>query len=354
MVKIKKISLFFFTLFFISLNSHAHKSNLGLLHIITQNNNHFDQSVALTENEEAFAHRYKINWAFTGKKANHFPSPNIPDFCSQKTVNRINRTNNTLSETYTIQCKKSLLDTTFSFKNTSLINQIVFLWEAGDSSIEKIYTKDPIEPKITHKDFVTNTPEKKLSRSFLLLGIEHMMFGWDHVLFIIMLFLIIGFNLQLIYAITGFTIGHSITLILATYKKFVLPGEPVEALIALSIVYMSVELINNKKGDQMLVRKFPIAVALGFGLLHGLGFADSLSDLVLRQDLSFIALLTFNLGVEIAQIIWVCFLIFLTLLVTHIIHNKKFMLAGKYLLVYLSGILASYWFVERVSFLFYV
>ena len=131
------------------------------------------------------------------------------------------------------------------------------------------------------------------------------MLGIDHLLFVLGLLLIVNGTWMLVKTITAFTIAHSITLALATLGFVNLPSTPVEAAIALSIVFLAVEIVNARRGRFSFTHAHPWVVAFGFGLLHGLGFAGALSEIGLPPDEIPIALLFFNVGVEIGQLMFV-------------------------------------------------
>lgn len=137
---------------------------------------------------------------------------------------------------------------------------------------------------------------------YVLLGIRHIAFGLDHLLFILGLLCIVSSRLMLIETITAFTLAHSLTLAAATLGLVTVPVEPVNAAVGLSILFLGPEIVRHWRGDTSLTIRKPWLVAFAFGLLHGLGFAGSLSGLGLpRRDL-ILALVGFNVGVEIGQL----------------------------------------------------
>lgn len=135
---------------------------------------------------------------------------------------------------------------------------------------------------------------------FVALGIEHIAIGADHVMFVLGLWLLVGFSARLFWTITGFTLAHSITLGASTLGWVEVSQGPVEAVIAVSIVLLAVEIVREAPS---LTRRAPAAVAFGFGLLHGFGFAGALRQIGLPPDRAWTALLGFNLGVEIGQVL---------------------------------------------------
>src|SRR6202000_3047394 len=137
------------------------------------------------------------------------------------------------------------------------------------------------------------------------LGVAHILFGIDHLLFVTGLVLIVRRAWRLAKTITGFTPAHRITLPLATLGFVSIPTPPVEATIALSIVFLARELVRAERGEGGLTVRQPWLVGLAFGLLHGFGFAGALSEVGLpRHDIP-LALLLFNLGVEVGQLLFI-------------------------------------------------
>jgi hydrogenase/urease accessory protein HupE len=150
-----------------------------------------------------------------------------------------------------------------------------------------------------------------LARNYILYGIQHIWFGIDHLLFVLGLLLIVGDRWTLVKTITSFTVAHSITLAVATLGYAHAPVEPLNAAIALSILFLGPEIARIWRGETSLTIRRPWLVAFIFGLLHGFGFAGALSGAGLpRADLA-VALLTFNMGVEIGQIAFVLLVVLL-------------------------------------------
>ena len=140
----------------------------------------------------------------------------------------------------------------------------------------------------------------EVAQSYGILGVEHILTGWDHLLFVISLLILVGFNRRLVMTVTAFTLAHSLTLATSALGWLSLRPAPVEACIALSIVLVCAEALRQR---QTLARRWPALVALVFGLVHGLGFAGALKEIGLPQDHLLVALLSFNLGVEAGQLV---------------------------------------------------
>jgi len=183
-------------------------------------------------------------------------------------------------------------------------------------------------------------------KTYLVLGFEHILLGIDHLLFVLALLLItVGFK-KLIKTITAFTVAHSITLSLATLGVMGLPSAPVEAVIALSIVFLAVELYHYYKGKEGLTVRYPWVVAFTFGLLHGFGFAGALSDVGLPQTDIPAALLFFNVGVELGQIAFVLVVMAIIWMLMKL--KKDWPKKVKLIPVYAIGSMASFWLIERI------
>lgn len=187
----------------------------------------------------------------------------------------------------------------------------------------------------------------QVAKTFGILGVEHILFGWDHLLFVLGLLLLIRSWSILAITISTFTIAHSITLILSSLGHFVLPSAPVETVIALSVIFLGREYIMERRGQPSLTAQKPWLVALVFGLLHGFGFAGALSNIGLPQHALFTSLLSFNLGVEIGQLLFVIVLIMLYWIFQQLVH-KKYQMALQIIPGYLIGGIASFWFLERL------
>ncbi len=196
-------------------------------------------------------------------------------------------------------------------------------------------------------------PEKvsksKVAGSYLLLGIEHILGGFDHLLFVLGLLLIVRSTKLLIKTITSFTLAHSVTLAMATLGFVHVPQAPVEAVIALSIIFLASELSKQHRGETGLTTRAPWLVALTFGLLHGFGFAGALTEVGLPQSDVPLALLFFNVGVEVGQLMFVAGV----LCVTWVIKKMKFRWPAwvEQAPAYAIGSMAAFWFIQRtVSF----
>jgi len=142
-------------------------------------------------------------------------------------------------------------------------------------------------------------------RTYLLLGFKHILEGIDHLMFILALLILVKGKHRLVMTVTAFTLAHSLTLAGATLQLVQIPGPPVEAAIALSIMFVAAEIMHSRSGNPGLTEKYPWIVAFIFGLLHGFGFAGALAQIGLPQSSIPTALLFFNVGVEIGQLFFI-------------------------------------------------
>ena len=189
---------------------------------------------------------------------------------------------------------------------------------------------------------------------YILLGADHILEGFDHLLFVFALLLLIRDKWRLVGAITAFTVAHSITLAAASMGWLTVPGPPVEAVIALSIVFLAVELAKRHDGALRLSERWPWLVSFSFGLLHGLGFAGALREIGLPEGDLLMALLGFNLGVELGQLAFVAAVLAIGALIPRLAPVLSTQLRrsdGLFntSLAYGVGSIAAYWAIERVA-----
>jgi hypothetical protein len=187
-------------------------------------------------------------------------------------------------------------------------------------------------------------------QTYTVLGAEHILSGFDHLCFVLALVMIVGFRRRLIWTVTAFTLAHSITLALATVDLIHVPRLPVEATIALSIVFVANEIVQQVHGREGLAARKPWLVAFAFGLLHGLGFAGALAEIGLPANSIPLALLCFNIGVEIGQLLFIAAVFAATQLLFQLAKAKWLNPRRAAILpAYLIGGTASYWVIERVT-----
>ncbi len=189
-------------------------------------------------------------------------------------------------------------------------------------------------------------------RDYLALGFEHILVGLDHLLFVLGLTLLVHGRRRLIWTITAFTGGHSVTLSLAALGYVHVPPAPVEALIALSIFAVAVEITREAQGCATGLWRFPWAMALVFGFLHGLGFAGALAELGLPADEIPLALFSFNVGIELGQILFVGLVLAGRAVLRRL--PVRWPKASELIPAYAIGSLAALWIFERVYMIVWV
>jgi hydrogenase/urease accessory protein HupE len=196
----------------------------------------------------------------------------------------------------------------------------------------------------------------EVAATYLGLGVEHILFGFDHLLFVLALVILVRDWRRVAVTVTAFTIAHSITLAAATLGLVNVPGPPVEATIALSIMLVAVEILNARRGKPSLTARLPWLVAFGFGLLHGFGFAGALAEVGLPHHAIPVALLFFNVGVEIGQLAFVAVVLSLIWLLRHaasqlwdITVTKRAFDRLDVIMAYGIGVVAAYWLIERTT-----
>jgi hydrogenase/urease accessory protein HupE len=185
--------------------------------------------------------------------------------------------------------------------------------------------------------------------AYLRHGIDHILLGYDHLLFVLALMLIVRSTRVLVWTITAFTIAHSITLALATLGVVHVPGPPVEATIALSILLLAAEILRVRRGQRSLTAQWPWVVAFSFGLLHGFGFAGALTAIGLPKGDVPLALFAFNVGVEVGQLLFIAVVLGLLALAKRLPLPRAVTQHALPVASYAIGTLAAFWFVERLA-----
>ena len=186
----------------------------------------------------------------------------------------------------------------------------------------------------------------ELAETYVNYGIDHILLGADHLLFVLGLIWIVGGGWRLVKTITAFTIGHSASLAAAAFGVIGVPERPLNACIALSIVFVGVEIVKQQRGEAGLTARYPWAVAFTFGLVHGIGFASALAGLGLERRLLPAALFFFNIGVEIGQLAFV--LLVLALIWAHRRLGAVLPRWGDALPAYAIGSVSMFWFFGRL------
>lgn len=235
-----------------------------------------------------------------------------------------------------------------------LVDQSVGIEDLKTSDLLiRIQLKDGSEQTLRltpeNKEFtIAGAPSQAaVAGTYFVLGLEHILEGIDHLLFVLALLILVKGWKKLTGAITTFTVAHSITLALASLGFVHVPAPPVEAIIALSIVFVACEIVHGRLGRPGITEKSPWLVTLTFGLLHGLGFAGALSEIGLPAQAIPAALLFFNVGVEAGQLLFVA----VVLSIFGIAKHFRFPMPGffQWIPPYAIGAVAMFWVIERVA-----
>lgn len=268
--------------------------------------------------------------------------PALPKICTATTPRR-ELVNGSVVATSTVTCSAPLAGQKIGLRglDATFTDALVRIAPLGRPVQAARLT--PAEPMT---EVATRPVSAQVAKTYFVLGVEHILTGYDHLLFVVSLVLLIVGGWQVAKTVTAFTVAHSITLIATSLHMISVPRQPVEICIALSIVFLAVEIVKAKPDAPRLSQRIPWAVAFAFGLLHGFGFAGALAEIGLPEGEVPMALLTFNLGVEAGQLLIVgAGLLFLSAM-------RRFAIAKlpvtRVALSYGIGSLAAFWFVERV------
>lgn len=267
----------------------------------------------------------------------------FPDNCQRVTPCASYQSVDAFAEHYTLLCPGGLAGCTISIDGLSAtLTDVLVRLERADGTIQ-MARLTPSSPSF----IVEAVPGRMQSfATYLVLGVEHILLGIDHLLFVLSLLIIVKGWRRLIGTISAFTIAHSITLAVATLGLVHVPQQPVEAVIALSIVFVAGECVHSMKGRGGITERWPWVVAFIFGLLHGFGFAGALSEVGLPQKDIPVALLSFNIGVEIGQLAFIAGVVVLGNIARRIpIVWPRWAIQ---IPAYGIGSIASFWTIERV------
>ena len=199
----------------------------------------------------------------------------------------------------------------------------------------------PSEPRI-----ILGGKASSAAKHYLWIGVEHIIYGWDHLLFVIGLTLLVA-RRQILGVATAFTLAHSLTLGLAAFGLLNIPIRPVEILIAASIVLLGVEIMRKRQGHNSLATERPYLISFVIGLIHGCGFASALSEIGLPKGTELLALLLFNIGVELGQFAIIGLTIAALIAIAKI--GANILRRTEVFLTYGLASIAMFWFIQRIS-----
>ena len=283
----------------------------------------------INETEEL---EYEALWMTPIKNLGTSPELSFPKICEIEKELPF-RQGKYLSEKILLKCGESLRGKSIQVSGLSILNDALVTINHFDGDRFEGLMNLKVPEIIIPKD------KQVYPTGYFYLGVEHLLGGVDHVVFVLgLIFLISGF-IPLLKTVTAFTLAHSITLAISVLGVFKLPSASTEALIALTIIYLAFEL--TKTESQI---KRPWIMAFGFGLLHGFGFAGALSEIGIANDQLFLSLLFFNIGIEIGQLMIIP-LVGLIIYVLNFINLKN---QFRTLITYGIGGMGVFWFVTRI------
>jgi len=268
----------------------------------------------------------------------------LPAGCTNVTQPRGSMANNAYTERWTVKCPGGLNGGTIHIAGLSgtVVDVLVRLERLdGTTQVTRLMPSAP--------SFVVEAVPGALgvARTYTVLGIEHILSGIDHLLFVLALLIITGGGWRLVKTVTAFTVSHSITLTLATLGYVHIPQRPVEATIALSIVFVAAEILRARAGKPGLTQRAPWVVAFAFGLMHGLGFASGLSEAGLPVAHIPTALFFFSIGVETGHFLFIGVVLSLIALARRV--KMPAPQWAQLLPPYAIGSIAMFWVIQRIA-----
>ena len=305
--------IYFFFLFIFSFYSNGHEFNPA--HLILNEESSFSYSVKLF-----YPQQYKYN------------SPEVlyPSDCITSKVSKSSNIKNII-ESYELVCSEEIKGKNIRFENLDFLTDALLSINFIDgSSFESIAGSRNLEITIPFEQSVYPI-------AYFNLGFDHLLKGIDHIVFLICLIFLVNGFINLVKVVTAFTIAHSITLSLSFLGIVTISQSVIEALIALTIIFVALDTADNKN------KQFPWYYAFGFGLLHGFGFSGALSEIGINNNELALSLLFFNVGIEIAQLA----IIPIPFLIIFFFRNSRVFQNIKYLTGIIIGGIGVYWFIDR-------
>jgi hydrogenase/urease accessory protein HupE len=302
---------------------------LALLMLIAGKVSAHEMSMAEMELRETAPGQFIWMWTALNEDASRSPVPHWPEGCS--------------TEDNTLRCGRDGLRGALAMEGVGQRYSAVILkifWRDGQSSVHTLTAAQPEVHLYGSADDRRGGLE--VASAYVVLGVEHILSGIDHLLFVLGLLFLVGFERRLIATITAFTLAHSLTLASSALGLLTLRPPPVEATIALSIVLVAAEALHDRR---TLARRWPALVAFLFGLVHGLGFAGALQQVGLPQQHLSIALVSFNVGVEIGQLMVVA----LAFVLVRALKGRPALRLARTPALYAIGGVAAYWSIARIA-----
>jgi len=289
---------------------------------------------------------YDVLWKVPGRDENLRLGlyVELPAGCTNVTAPRASMINNAFTERWTVKCAGGLSGGTIHIAGLSATMTDVLV------RLERLYGATQVTrltPSTPSFVVAAAAGAMGVARTYTALGVEHILSGIDHLLFVLALIIITRGGWKVVKTVTAFTVSHSMTLTLATLGYVHIPQRPVEAAIALSIVFVAAEILRARQGRVGITARAPWIVALTFGLMHGLGFAGGLSEAGLPDGHIPTALLFFSIGVEAGHFLFIGVVLSLIALVRRI--RIPFPRWAELVSPYAIGSLAMFWVVQRIA-----
>jgi hypothetical protein len=270
--------------------------------------------------------------------------PVFPENCARLGDSRMRRLPGALVEKFSLTCDGGLFGQSIGVEGlqrtiTDVLVQLALI-EGGRYSL-RLTADAPVQTFSGGGTFLM---------AYFGLGVEHLVFGLDHILFVLGLVLLVRGWRSLIYVITAFTLAHSLTLGLSMLGRISAPSAVVEAIIALSILFVAIELLQPPEKRSALAARYPQAMAFGFGLLHGFGFAGVLGEIGLPRDVELAALALFNIGLEVGQLLVVAAMVlFMRFVKPALLAHEKWAPALQQVPIIAIGGISVYWLLDRLT-----
>ena len=281
--------------------------------------------------DETAENTYQINWMYPVKNIGPRAEIIFPDTCSSEAQSPYQQ-GKYLVEKIDLLCGESLKGQIIEVTNLSVLTDaLVTITHLNNDVFEGLMN-------LKESKLLVPIKQQSFPSSYFTLGVDHLISGIDHILFILGLLFLVSGIMNMIKTITAFTIAHSITLGLSVLDLISLPRATVEAVIALTIVFLALEISENKQ-----YKSAPWLIAFAFGLLHGLGFANALTGIGIANEQLLLSLLFFNLGIEAGQLLMIpIFGAFIWLAYKFNIYKQSATCVS-----YILGAMGFFWFINR-------
>src|SRR3990170_339019 len=274
----------------------------------------------------------------------------LPENCNSAASPRSYQATGAFIERWSVTCKGGLTNNMIIINGLSATATDVLVRLERFDRTTQVVRLTPSSPSF----IVESAPSwTQVAGTYLRLGVEHILLGVDHLLFVLALILLVKGWKRVIGTITAFTVAHSITLAAATLGFVHMPQKPVEAAIALSILFVAAEIVHGHQGRPGLTECWPWIVAFVFGLLHGFGFAGALREVGLPDQSIPLALLFFNIGVELGQLLFVSAVVGILFVLKKFLSKRMASVLSPFGIIqlekgvaYLIGSVAFYWVLE--------